>query len=63
MPKKNYDEIKDVFSETEPNEFRLYGKNGVDYFTNVQKVDGGWKYDILRFASKAEYALFRQVNG
>lgn len=63
MPKKNYDKIRDVFSENEPPEFRLYGKNGVDYPVNVQKVDGGWKYDILRFANKAEYALFRQING
>ena len=63
MPQQNYETIVGVFSETEPKEFRLYGKNGVDYFVNVEKVDGGWTYDILRFSNKAEYALYRRIHG
>ena len=63
MPKKIYVEIRGLTSTEEPKEFRLYGKNGVDYITNVQKIDGGWRYDVLRFANKAEYVMFRQING
>ncbi len=64
MSKKNYELIEGLVSETEPKEYRLYGKNGVDHFTNVvQLEDGTWRYDILRFERKADYVLYRQING
>ena len=62
MPKKNYDEIKGLFSETEPPEFRAYGLNGVDLIVNAQQTEGGWTYDVLRFHSKAEFSIYKQLN-
>ena len=63
MPKKNYILIEGITSSEEPKEYRLYGLNGVDYATNVRKTEEGYVYDIMRFESKAEFALFRQING
>ena len=61
MPKKPYTEIKGVFREEEPCEWRAHGANGVEYVTNVQKVEGGWTCDVLRFESKADFAIYLQT--
>ena len=64
MPKKNYVEIKGVTSEAEPPEYRPYGKDGVDHIANAHQLqDGTWEYDVYRFSSKADYSIFRAING
>lgn len=58
-----YVQINGVHSDTEPTEEMKYGANGIDYCINIQKVEDGYTYDILRFNNEADYIRYRKING
>lgn len=59
-----YVELKDVHSDVEPKEETKYGTNGVDYCINIRPCEnGGFIFDILRFAREDDYIRYRKING
>lgn len=58
-----YTQITGVHSDIEPKEERKYGNNGIDYCYNIQKVEGGYQYDILRFHNEEDYIRYRKIHG